>query len=138
MSTVTSGQRDVVGKIRALAPGYMAMGGNGMGDMSDMSMMPAPANTAPMMGGDGPFGSLEMGGMFSVVKVRRDQPAGDYADPGWFRHPAGTTAYEWTGELPAAAQAPAATTDAPASNNPPDGIVVHAKKPDMSGMRMEH
>jgi len=40
-----------------------------------------------------------MGGMFSVLKVRRDQPHGDYRDPGWFKHPPGTVAYEWTGTL---------------------------------------
>ena len=33
-----------------------------------------PENTVPMMGGSGPFGPIEMGGMFSVVKVRRDLP----------------------------------------------------------------
>ena len=123
-------QKDVVDRIRALVPGYMAMGGNGMGDMTDMAMMPRPPNTAPMMGGDGPYGSLEMGGMFSVVKVRRDQPAGDYRDPGWFQHPPGTSAYEWTGELPAAASH--------AAHNPVNDVEVRAKKPDMGGMPMEH
>jgi hypothetical protein len=123
-------QKDVVEKIRAPAPGYMAMGGNGMGDMTDMAMMPGPPNTAPMMGGDGPYGSLEMGGMFSVVKVRRDQPAGDYRDPGGYRPPAGTTAWEWTGEPPPAASH--------APHNPSNDVEVHAKKPDMGGMHMEH
>jgi hypothetical protein len=52
-----------------------------------------------MMSGDGPFGSVEMGGMFSVVKVRADQKRGDYSDPGWYAHPEGTVAYEWTGAL---------------------------------------
>jgi len=129
-------QKDVVERIRALVPGYMPMGGSGMGDMAGMSMMPAPPDTAPMMGGDGPYGSLEMGGMFSVVKVRRDQPAGDYRDPGWFRHPAGSTAFEWTGAPPDAAQAPAAASHA--AHNPANGIEVQAKKPDMGGMPMEH
>jgi len=27
-----------------------------------------------------------------VVKVRDDQPAGDYRDQGWYRHPEGTVA----------------------------------------------
>jgi hypothetical protein len=36
-----------------------------------------------MMSGAGPFGELEMGGMFSVVKVRDDQKPGDCSDPGW-------------------------------------------------------
>ena len=40
-----------------------------------------------MMTGKGPFGNLEMGGMFTVVKVRDDLAAGDYRDPGWYRHP---------------------------------------------------
>jgi manganese oxidase len=51
-----------------------------------------------MMAGDGPFGALEMGGMFSVVKVRDDVRPGDYRDPGWFKHPAGTVASEYTVE----------------------------------------
>jgi hypothetical protein len=50
-----------------------------------------------MMTGQGPFGSVEMGGMFSVLKVRADQKPGDYSDPGWYQHPQGTIAYEWTG-----------------------------------------
>jgi hypothetical protein len=41
-----------------------------------------------------------MGGMFSVVKVRRNQKRGDYTDPGWFKHPPGTVAYEYKGEVP--------------------------------------
>jgi hypothetical protein len=35
-----------------------------------------------------------MGGMFTVVKVREGLASGDYKDPGWYRHPAGTVAYE--------------------------------------------
>jgi hypothetical protein len=51
-----------------------------------------------MMTGDGPFGSLEMGGMFSVVKVRDDVVRGDYRDPGWFKHQPGTVAREYTAD----------------------------------------
>ena len=83
-----------------------------MADMTEMEM-PLPDNTVPMMSGDGPFGSLEMGGMFSVVKVRRDQPPGDYKDPGWFKHPPGTIAYEFQGKLPEAARAPAQGSSTP-------------------------
>jgi len=86
------------------------MGERGMADMTEMKM-PLPANTLPMMSGDGPFGSVEMGGMFSVFKVRKDQPAGDYKDPGWYQHPAGTIAQEWTGEVPLATSALSDTTD---------------------------
>jgi hypothetical protein len=35
---------------------------------------------------------MQMGGMFTVVKVRHDVKAGDYRDPGWYRAPAGTVA----------------------------------------------
>jgi FtsP/CotA-like multicopper oxidase with cupredoxin domain len=93
--------RQVVKEITSLIPDYMVMGERGMADMAEMSM-PLPDNTAPMMSGEGPFGSMEMGGMFTVVKVRRDQKPGDYRNPGWYRHPAGTVAHEFTGSLPAA------------------------------------
>jgi hypothetical protein len=76
----------------------MAMGERGGADMTEMEM-PLPDNTLPMMTGSGPFGSVEMGGMFSMLKVRRDQKRGDYTDPGWYKAPAGTVAYEWTGQL---------------------------------------
>jgi hypothetical protein len=74
--------RDVVQEDQKLVPDYMVMGERGMADMGEMEM-PIPDNTAPMMGGKGPFGGLEMGGMFTTVKVRRDQKPGDYKDPGW-------------------------------------------------------
>jgi len=43
-----------------------------------------------------------MGGMFSLLKVRKDLAPGDYKDPGWYQHPPGGQAYEYTGELPKA------------------------------------
>ena len=89
----------VAAKINQLVPGYMVMGERGMADMGEMQM-PIPDNTLPMMAGDGPFGAIGMGGMFTTVKVRKDQKAGDYRDPGWYKHPAGSVAYEWTGALP--------------------------------------
>jgi len=92
--------RGVAEKIAKLVPDYMVMGDKG-GSMGDMEM-PLPDNTLPMMTGQGPFGGIEMGGMFTVVKVRKDQKPGDYTDPGWYRHPPGTVAYEWTGAAPGA------------------------------------
>lgn len=83
-------------KIQTLVPDYMVMGERGMADMTEMAM-PLPDNTLPMMTGDGPFGSVEMGGMFSILKVRDNQPTNNYQDPGWFEHPAGTVATEWQG-----------------------------------------
>jgi len=72
------------------------MGERGMADMGEMEM-PLPDNTLPMMTGQGPFGPIEMGGMFSVVKVREGLARNDYKDPGWYKHPPGTVAYEWQG-----------------------------------------
>jgi len=110
--------RGVAEKINGLIPGYMVMGDKG-GSMGDMRM-PLPENTLPMMDGRGPFGNLEMGGMFTVLKIREDLARNDYRDPGWYRHPAGTVAREWNGDLPAAAQAPgvAGTPAAPANGAP--------------------
>jgi FtsP/CotA-like multicopper oxidase with cupredoxin domain len=103
-------QGDLAARINKLVPQYMAMGENGMADMGAMRM-PLPANTLPMMDGQGPYGGIDMGGMFTVVKVRRGQKPGDYSDPGWYRQPAGTQAYEWTGALaePVRKGPPAAT-----------------------------
>ena len=93
--------RGVGKKINSLIPDYMVMGERGMGDMAEMEM-PIPDNTARMMTGMGPFGSVEMGGMFSVLKVRKDQKPGNYDDPGWYKHPAGTVAELYKGPLPGA------------------------------------
>ena len=90
--------RGVARQITNLVPDYMVMGERGMADMAEMEM-PLPDNTLPMMTGTGPFGSVEMGGMFSMVKVRKDQKPGDYTDPGWFKHPEGTIAHEWKGPI---------------------------------------
>jgi hypothetical protein len=94
-------------KIRKFQPEYMPMGTAGMADMAMMEME-LPENTVPMMTGWGPYGPIEMGGMFSVVKVREGISAGDYSDPGWYKNPPGTQAYEWKGEL----QEPVKATDA--------------------------
>jgi FtsP/CotA-like multicopper oxidase with cupredoxin domain len=74
---------------------YMPMGEQGMAEMQDMAAhgMSPPENTLPMMSGEGPFGPIEMGGMFTVLKVRADIAPDDYADPGWFEHPEGTVAW---------------------------------------------
>jgi hypothetical protein len=73
-----------------------------------------------MMSGSGPFGAMEMGGMFSVVKVRDGLARNDYKDPGWYKHPAGTVAYEWKGEAPRTARKPAA---------PAESVDLKARKP---------
>jgi hypothetical protein len=76
-----------------MIPGYMAMGETGMAEHAEHAgHMQGPANTLPMMMGKGPFGNIEMGGMFTVVKVR-DRLASYDQDPGWYDHPEGTVAY---------------------------------------------
>ena len=116
-------------QITQLIPDYMVMGERGMADMTEMAM-PLPDNTAPMMSGEGPYGSVEMGGMFSLLKVRKDQKPGDYKDPGWYRLPPGTAAYEWTGTLPEPARVQAEGGQAmPALNMPAKEIEVQVRKP---------
>jgi hypothetical protein len=65
----------------------------------NMGHMKGPENTLPMMTGIGPFGNLEMGGMFTLIKVRDDIAPGDFRDPGWYRNPPGTVA-KWVSEDP--------------------------------------
>ena len=117
----------VAEKINALVPDYMVMGDKG-GSMGDMEM-PLPDNTLPMMTGQGPFGGVEMGGMFTILKVRKDQKPGDYKDPGWYKHPAGTVAYEWKGETPAPVRKSTAGGQAmPVAKKRPD-IEFNVRKP---------
>ena len=121
--------RSVAKKINQLIPDYMVMGERGMADMSEMEM-PLPDNTAPMMTGEGPYGSVEMGGMFSVLKVRKDQKPGDYQNPGWFKPPAGTVAFEYTGALaePARFQAEGGQSMPRVQQNPAP-VEVQVRKP---------
>ena len=120
--------REVARQITQLIPGYMVMGDRGMHDMAEMEM-PLPDNTAAMMTGDGPFGPVGMGGMFSVLKVRADQKPGDYTDPGWFPHPPGTVAYEFSGQLPEAPR-----TKSPAQGSPQSVQSVQSSSPGPGAM----
>ena len=118
-------RENVLGRaISRAAPSAMAMGTDGMAMMGEMDM-PLPSNTLPMMTGTGPFGPIEMGGMFTVMKVRADLAPGDYRDPGWYHHSQGTVAYEVD-----AAGAPAAST-------PSTGESLEMNMPgmDMPGMK---
>jgi manganese oxidase len=85
-------RKDLARAVAKLAPDVMAMGSTGMA-MGNMEMQ-APDNTLPMMTGSGQFGPIEMGGMFTVVKIREGLAHDDYSDPGAYRHPQGTVAYE--------------------------------------------
>jgi hypothetical protein len=107
--------RGLVQKIQRHTPDYMVMGERGMADMGEMEME-LPANTFPMMTGTGPYGPIEMGGMFTTLKVRADQAPGDHRDPGWYAMPPGTQSRE-VPALAALSRAPgsAAEPQAPAA-----------------------
>jgi FtsP/CotA-like multicopper oxidase with cupredoxin domain len=94
-NTLGVDQSGVEEEIRKMLPGYMGMGREGMAEHQDhveMGHMKGPENTLPMMWGQGPFGNVEMGGMFTVVKIRDDLAPDDYRDPGWYRHKKGQLA----------------------------------------------
>jgi hypothetical protein len=79
--------RDADRRIRKLVPGFMTMGQTGMGGMGEMGHA-IPGNSVSMKGAEGPFGFIDMGGMFTIIKIRERLDG----DPGWHRHPAGTVA----------------------------------------------
>lgn len=74
-------------RVGKLVPGYMTMGETGMGDMMTMQL---PRNSISMVGAKGPFERIDMGGMFTIVKVRKQLTAANAQ--GWYDHPAGTVA----------------------------------------------
>lgn len=111
-------QTAVSDQIKSLLPGYVAMGESGMAEHSEHLAMAeqaktdgmegmnmqggkhagmdhgagfeGPRNTLPMMAGTGPFGPIEMGGMFTVVKIRDGKVK--EKDKGWYDNPPGTVA----------------------------------------------
>ncbi len=78
-------------RVTKVLPDYMTMGDAGMGGMGPMGM-PIPEGAISMLGGEGPRGYIDMGGMFTILKVRRRVPPG--GDPGWYENPPGTVANE--------------------------------------------
>jgi manganese oxidase len=79
-------------RVDRLVPGAMVMGNTGMGEHTEhQGMMAVPRNSIPMLGGEGPYGPIDMGGMFTIVKVRDDMDYG--RDPGWYQQPKGTSAW---------------------------------------------
>jgi hypothetical protein len=87
--------RGLDAKINPLLPSYMSMGENGMGDMANMQMA-VPKNSIPMLGGKGQFGPIDMGGMFTIIKVREELTG--YDDPGDYKFPPGSVAVAATDE----------------------------------------
>jgi len=82
-------------KLGRVVPGYMTMGQTGMSEMAHMKM-DQPRNSISMVGVKGPHGIIEMGGMFTILKVR-DRLTGD-GDPGWYDAPKATIATEATAD----------------------------------------
>lgn len=88
-------QKGIADTFSKLVPDYMPMGKTGMSEMSEMAemmAMPLPENTLPMMMGKGQFGPIEMGGMFTTLKVRKSLDKHDVSDPGDYQHPENTVA----------------------------------------------
>jgi len=76
-------------KVSKLLPGYMTMGESGMADMGAMGM-PVPRNSIPMVGLEGKHDYIDIGGLFTIVKIRENLTS--YDDPGWYENPPGTLA----------------------------------------------
>lgn len=95
---------DLEKRIKEYFPDFMGlMNINGMGDMFEMygsshrelgEHMSFPKNVSPI-GNPGPFGVIELGGMFTILKVREGLTS--YTDPGWYQHPKGTVAESTNG-----------------------------------------
>ena len=75
--------------VQSVVPEYMTMGQDGMAEMADMDM-PVPPNTISTRTISGPFSRIDMGGMFTIIKVREHASATDAQ--GWYEHPEGTVA----------------------------------------------
>jgi FtsP/CotA-like multicopper oxidase with cupredoxin domain len=73
-----------------LLPNYMTMGTSGMGEMSEMGDMNLPENAISMLGGAGPHAFIDMGGMFTILKIREHLLPG--GDPDWYKNPPGSVA----------------------------------------------
>ncbi|MDD5458561.1 MAG: multicopper oxidase domain-containing protein [Phycisphaerae bacterium] len=83
-------QKPVLDKVRSTIPEYAPMGQAGMAGMHHHGR--GIENYIGMGSMEGPFGEIEMGGMFTVIKVRDNITT--YENPGWYSHPEGTVADE--------------------------------------------
>jgi FtsP/CotA-like multicopper oxidase with cupredoxin domain len=81
-------------KLAAVLPGFAEMGKQAHDPMAADETL--PKNSLPMVGGQGGFGYVTMGGMVTVLKVRDGLK--DYSDPGFYAHPQGTVAAPATRE----------------------------------------
>ena len=121
--------RGVVEKITELVPDYMVMGERGMADMAEMEM-PLPDNTAADDDRRRPVRLGRDGRHVHRGQGAARPEAGDYRDPGWYKHPAGTLAYEWTGPLAEPARFKAeGSRSMPGGGKPTTAIEVKVRKP---------
>ena len=75
----------------------------------------APINTSPVPG---------------LTSLYHEDKAGDYGDPGWYKHPPGTVAFEWTSAMAEPARFKAEGTGSmPPLARPAEGVEVKARKP---------
>jgi hypothetical protein len=81
--------------MRKVVKGYMTMGHTGMAEMAKMKMS-VPDNSIAMQGMPGKHDYIDMGGMFTVLKVRDGIKS--YEDPGWYDGPAESQARVATAE----------------------------------------
>ncbi len=86
---VGADHRRIDRSMHGVVPGYMTMGHDGMGAMAKMNMA-MPRNSLPMRATKGPHGSIDMGGMFTIIKVRDNPDTEDGS--GWYQAPPGTQA----------------------------------------------
>jgi len=82
-------------RVRKVVPGYMTMGHRGMAEMAKMNMT-VPGNSIAMVGTEGKHDYIDMGGMFTVLKVRDGLTS--FEDPGWYDGPAEEQAREASAE----------------------------------------
>ncbi len=83
-------QRQITEKMERFFPQYMPMGSSGMGDMFDMKHHTRRPPNYLHYGSPGQFGTIEMSGMFTVLKVR-EHVVNDN-NPDWYKNPPGTVA----------------------------------------------
>lgn len=75
-------------KLGSVIPEYLVSGQTSTEETESDSAI--PHNSIPMFGASGPFGTVNMGGMVTVLKVR--QSLEGLGDPAWYVHPPNTVA----------------------------------------------
>ena len=77
-------------RMSRVVPGYMTHGHDRHGRHGRDGDADPAATACRCAAAPGPFGYIDMGGMFTILKVRDNPEAADPA--GWYAHPAGSVA----------------------------------------------